>query len=232
MAGIITAPRRGVENVSFEVERADALAPERGGNVGAVALGFPLWQASWQLTGDMLEDASDEWRAFADRLQGSTRVFFGYDHSRRLPKAHPGGFATMALVGGGVFSGAASGWSQTIDADGEAALALTGLPSGLMLSRGDYVGFRWDAAGSASGTNDRRALVRVVESARANAAGAASVTVYPAVPTGVVPLGATAHLDAPGCMMRAVPGEARLGAVGLLKTIAGGTINAIQVLRP
>ena len=228
----ITIPRRGVTDVAFNIEHVDTLAPERGGRIGGVSLGFPIWQANWQLARDMLEIHSDEWRSFADRLQGTKRPFVAYDHTRRLPKAYPDGFKTMTTAAGTAFDGEASAWSQTIDAEGGAQLELNGLPAGLVLGAQDYVGFRWDASGSDAGTHDRRTMVRVLDNAKANAAGTIMLTVQPAVPTLVVPANAAAHLDTPACMMRVPQGENGLGAVGLLKTISGGTITAVQDLRP
>lgn len=225
-------PERGIATQQFEIEEMDAIAPERGGRIGGVTLGFPLWRARWALSRNLTRDMSDEWRAWFSRLRRSQRAFLAVDRDRLFPRSRPQGFGGMTIIGGAAFSGAASSWGQTIDADGEALLGLSGLPVGLLLSRGDYIGFRWDAAGSAVGTFDRRALVRLVEPATVAGDGTVYAQVEMPVPTLVVPASAEAHLDRPACVMRLVPGESELGALDRRQKIGGGTISALQDLRP
>ena len=231
-------PERGIATQQFEIERMDALAPERGGRLGGISLGAPLWRARWTLSRSLRRDMSDEWRAWFLRLRGSQRAFLAVDRDRLFPRACPQGFSTMTKTDGTPFTGAAASWSQTIDADGEATLALTGLPAGLVLGRGDYVGFRWDAAGSPVGTFDRRALVRCVESVPVRVAGDGTVSLLVEMPVpadtypgGVVPAAAEAHLDRPACLMRMVPNEGELGALDRRQKISGGTVSALQDLR-
>ena len=228
---VLQMPDRGVATQTLEPEEVDAAAPERSGYLGGITLGAPLWRGQWGLSRNLTREASDEWRAFFARLRRSGRGFFAWDRERPFPKAHRQGFERMTTAGGAPFTGSASGWSQTIDSDGNAMLELTGLPSGLSLGLGDYIGFRWDASGSAAGTHDRRTMVRCVGTATANASGVALVMVEPAVPVLVVPSGAQAHLDRPGCIMRLVPGESALAPMDNRTKIGGGTINAVQDLR-
>ncbi|WP_370189240.1 hypothetical protein [Qipengyuania sp.] len=216
----------------FEIDRNDALAPERGGRLGSVSLGEPLWHAKYELSRSMSLDLSDEWRAFAARLRGPQRVLVGQDRTRRYPRNYPDGFAKATRVAGTPFDGAAASWSQAINSDLEATLTLNDLPAGLRLERGDYVGFRWDAAGSPAGTHDRLAMVRLVSPAMANAAGTLDALVEMPVPTLVVPAGAEAHLDNPACLMKVVQGGVKLGDIDTLGTLTGGTIEAMQDLRP
>src|SRR3546814_13622528 len=77
----------------------------------------------------------------------------------------------MTRAGGGAFSGAATGWAQNIDGYGNSEIALTGLPAAFPLAIGDYIGWKWTAAGSPAGSYDRRALARVVSPAVASAGG-------------------------------------------------------------
>lgn len=229
---LLQMPERGVAHSEFEIERADALAPERGGRLGGVTLGEPLWQAKYDLARSMTAALSDEWRAFAARLRGSQRQFIGQDRTRRYPRNFAGGFARTTRVGGSPFDGSAASWSQTVDANLDAVLTLTDLPAGMRLELGDYIGFRWDAAGSEAGTHDRLTMVRVVSPATADAAGTLEARIEPPVPTLVVPGGAEAHLDNPACLMKVVPGGIKLGAVDPLHAIAGGSFDAVQDLRP
>lgn len=232
MGLLLEMPERGIATQVFEPEEVDASAPERSGRLGGVTLGFPLWRARWELSRNLTREASDEWRAFFARLRRSQRPFVAHDRDRLYPRAYPGGFARMTTPAGAPFTGAATSWSQAVDGDGDARITLGGLPSGLLLGTGDYVGFRWDAAGSPAGSNDRRTLVRLVEPATADSAGAAAVLVEPVLPTLVVPAGAVAHLDRPGCIMRLAPGESGPAPLDRRQKIAGGTILALQDLRP
>ena len=98
-----------------------------------------------------------------------------------------------------------------------------------MLAPIDYVGFKWDADGSAAGTYDRRALVRVLESAIAAADGSATVTIEPALPDWV-PGSAVAHLDRPACLMK-LTSETQVADVDRRQRIKGTKIAGQQVLR-
>ena len=228
----IEMPRRGVASQSFDIEEVDIVAPERGGRLGGISLGFPIWRASWTLTRSMTETLSDEWTAFVARCRGSKRPFLVYDRARRFPAQFPEGFSRTTRANGTPFSGAATGWSQAINSDGDAVLSLQGLPSGMTLRPRDHIGFKWDAAGSPAGAHGRRTVVRVVSAAVADAGGVLQAIVEPPLPIGVVPPTAIAHLDNPACIMRMVPGAAKLGAVDVLKTISGGSFEAVQDLRP
>lgn len=214
-------PEVGSMSISFETQQVDYMSPETGGRIGAVAAGFPLWRMRLSLQNMNVRDA-DIWRAFIATLRGSRRAFLAHDITRRRPR-----FPTD-----GPFSDVAGGWSQAINAEGDAILTLAGLLPGMPLWIGDYVGFRWDAAGADEGSYGRRALVRVVETGVANAFGTAVVTVEPPVPT-VVPVDAQAHFGRPSCLMRIVTGSTQLGEQVLGGyTAQGGTIEAVQELLP
>lgn len=207
--------------ISFEPQQVDYMSPETGGRIGAVAAGFPLWRMRLSLQNMDVGDA-DIWRAFIATLRGSRRAFLAHDVTRGRPR----------FPNGGPYSEVAGGWSQTINADGDAILTLTGLGAGMPLWISDYIGFRWDAAGADEGSFGRRALVRVVETGVANASGTAVVTVEPPVPT-IVPVDAQAHFREPSCLMRIVTGSTQLGEQVLGGyTAQGGTIEAVQELLP
>jgi len=230
MTLILEMPSRGIASQEFEKDERDASASERGGRLGGVTLGFPLWSATFQLSPNLSRDMSDDWRAFYARLRGSKRPFLAYDRDRLFPRTYPDGFGSMTRVGGAAFDGSAASWSQAIDSDGEARVSLTDLPSGMVLVKGDYIGFRWDASGSPAGTHDRRTMARLVEPAVVAADGTVTALVEPPVPS-AVPAGAEAHLDKPACIMRAVPGQAVLGPLDRRQKIAGGSLRALQDLR-
>ena len=216
-------PATGASLQAFEPQRNDFISPEAGGRVASVSAGVPLWLGVWQL-GKIGSALSDAWRAALLRQRGSQRLFVGRDRARLYPLAYAAGFGGMVRADGGVFNGSATAWSQTIDADGNALLTLAGQPAGLQLTFGDYCDFRWSDTG--------RALVRAVMPATADGSGQITVMVEPPVPTLVVPAGAVAHLDQPGCLMRLVPGEQDLGPIDRRLSVTGGKITGIQELRP
>lgn len=221
----------GVARVKLSVERVDFAAPEASGRQGGVQAGWPLWLGTWEL--DRVDRLSaDLWEAFHARLRGRQRLFLGGDTSRPYPVAHAAGFGGMTRATGGAFTGGALSWAQNIDADLNAAIALTGLPAAFTVSVGDYIGWKWDAAGAGAASYGRRALARVVIGAVASGGGAATVTIEPPVNTLVVPAGAMAHFDQPQACFKLVPDKSELGPRSGGRGIAGGGFTAMQDLRP
>ena len=221
----------GVARLKFDIERVDLASPEASGRQGGVQAGWPLWSASFDI--DRSDPVSgDLWRAFLDRLRGRQRLFFAINPARLYPRAYPVGFGGMTRAGGGAFDGSALGWAQNIDADGNAMLGLTGLPAGLVLNPGDLIGFKWDAAGAPAASYGRRTMARVVLPTNASGGGAATAMVEPPIDTLVVPPTAVAHLDRACCTMRLVPDKSQLGPTASGGSFGGGTIFAIQDLRP
>lgn len=221
----------GVARVGFSIERVDLASPEASGRQGGVQAGWPLWSAMFEI--DRSDPVSgDLWRAFFDRLRGRQRLFFAINPARLYPRAYPVGFGGLVRAGGGAFDGSALSWAQNIDADGNALIALTGLPAGLVLNPGDLIGFKWDAAGAAVSSYGRRTMVRVVTPTAASGGGAVTVMAEPPLDTFVVPPGAIAHLDRACCIMRLVPDKSQLGPTASGGSLGGGSIFAIQDLRP
>lgn len=211
----------------FRIRRADFVSPENSGRGGGVQGGWPRWMAQWSV-GRTDQSTSDRIEAWLDSLRGAQKLFLGRDLRRPFPLAHSNGFRRMLTVGGAPFAGVCSGWSQAIDGEGTATLTLMGLPSGLTLSPIDYIGFKWDAAGSAEGAWDRRALVRVLAGAVAAADGTMTVAIEPAMPPWV-PEEAIAHLDSPACLMK-LTGDSQVADVDRRLRITGTKIAAMQVL--
>lgn len=221
----------GAARVQLEIERVDFAAPEASGKQGGVQAGWPLWLGTWEM--DRVDRISgDLWEAFFARLRGRQRLFLGGDTSRPYPSEHSQGFAGMVRAGGGAFTGAALGWAQNIDADGNAEIALTGLPAGLVLSVGDSIGWKWDAAGAPALSYHRRTLMRVVAGSVASGGGAVTVMAEPPLDPLVVPVGAVAHLDRPQAVFRQVPEKSGLGPRGGGRGMAGGALMGLQDLRP
>lgn len=223
----LAMPAAGPGSMAFELKRVDFLSPAAGGRIQGVAAGVPLWLGRYTLGGALGARRSDEWRAFVDLLDGPSRYFLGRDYRRPFPLAYlDSQFAGLTRAGGGPFDGSATTWSQTLTSDKQPLLDLEGLPAGLVLSRGDYVGFRWTTGGE-----DRRHLVRLAEPAVADGSGvAAALAVRPAVHT-VVPSTAVAHLDNPACLMKLVPNETNLGEIDRRGSLSGVVVG-LQDLQP
>lgn len=222
-------PPSGPSVQEFEPQRVDYSAPEASGRLGGIQAGAPLWMATWAL-GKLSVAQSDEWRAWIASLRGSQRAFYGCDQGRPYPRAYMGGFTGMTRAGGGSFNGAASAWSETIDGADNSVIGLSGLPASFVFSRGDYIGFKWDAADAPAGSYGRRALVRAVEAAAGSAGGVLTVTCEPPVPM-VVPSGAIAYLNRPTCIMKLMQGSAA-GSIDRSHKVSGGKIVALQDLMP
>lgn len=221
----------GIAQVSFEPERIDYGAPQASGKQGGVQAGWPLWATRFDI--DKSDPASaDILRAFFARMRGRIRRFYGYDTTRTRPLAHRFDLLTLTRAGGGAFDGSATSWSQAIDSDDDATVTLNGLPAGLQLSIGDYIGFKWDAEGAEEGSYERRALTRVVVAATANASGVAAPVCEPPLNPDVVPEGAIAYLDNPTCVMQLVPEQSQLGPIVGPGVLSGATIIAVQDLQP
>lgn len=231
---ILTQPDTpsGIARVRFGIERVDFAAPEASGRQGGVQAGWPLWSARYEL--DRSDpDSADLWQAFFDRLRGRIRRFYAIDPKRRMPKLYRFGFGGMVRAGTSTpFDGTATSWLQLTDSNGDARITLNGLPAGLQISTGDMIGFRWDAAGAGAGNMMRRTVARAVLPATATGAGQALVTVEPPLNTSLVPAGAIAHLDDPAVVMQLIPEESELGPIGQAGILSGGSITAIQDLRP
>ena len=220
----------GIARVIFDPQRVDYAAPEASGRQGGVQAGWPVWIARFEL--DRSDPVSgDQWRAFFSRLRGRIRRFYAGDPTRPFPSIYRQGFAGMTRAVGGAFDGPALGWAQNINADGDAQIGLTGLPANMILKTGDYIGFKWDAPGSAAGSYDRRTMMRLVENATASSGGAVTVIAEPPLNTALVPAGAIAHFDRPVVVMQLVPEESDLGPIGAGLTMGGGKIVAVQDLR-
>lgn len=225
----IAMPNRSVSRQHFELQRLDYMAAEASGRVAGVQAGFPLWAGTWTLA-EMRPEKSDEWRAFMSQLRGATRRFLGCDQKRTFPKLYATGFAGLTRAGGGAFDGTATSWSEAINGEGDSQPTLHGMPAGLELSQGDYIGFRWTATEAGFAGLTWHAPVRVVAGAVADGSGVVTLTSEPPIPL-AVPAGAVAYLDNPKCVMALVADQSSLEAIDRREAIRGGQISGIQDIR-
>lgn len=231
MKAPLTPPTAGAAQQQFELLRVDYGAAEASGRIGGVQAGEPLWQLVWTL-GNVGRDRSDAWRAFVSQVRGAMRRFLGHDLARPYPKAYLStGFAGMTRAGGGAFDGTATDWSETITADDDSEITLTGLPAGFVLDLGDYIGFEYEATEEPFAGLTWHAPVRVVVGGTADGTGEVTVTCEPPVPA-VVPVDAVANLDHPKCVMALVTDQSKLNGIDRALGIRGGQIVGVQDLRP
>ena len=202
-------PTVGAMAQSFEPEEVSFLSPEAGGALGAVTAGFTRWVMRVTLNNMRFDDA-DIWRAWLAVQRGPQRQFIAFDIDRQHPRYHSAGRP---------YNPTPTSWSQSVNSDDLVILTLQGLLPGQVVSIGDYVGFVWSSS--------KRALVRAVETVRADASGEAAFAVEPPVPP-VVPSGAAVTLRQAGCLMRLK--ERQLGEQGLGYFTGGSTIVAAQDL--
>jgi hypothetical protein len=221
----------GIAKVLLELERIDYAAPELSGKQGGVQAGWPLWSAIYELDRSD-RDSADLWHAFVARLRGRQRLFLGGDPTRDFPRNYPMGFAGLNRAAGGAFNGNATSWSQAFDANGNAILSLLGMPTGMVFAPRDLIGFKWDAAGFAAGTHNRRTMAMIVSPVTSDGGGGLQAMIEPPIDTSVVPPGAIVHFDQPRCLMRQVTDKTKLGAIGTGSAMAGGAIVGMQELRP
>lgn len=230
MKAPLEMPTEFYAQVDFDIQRVDYGAPEASGRIGGVQAGFPLWLGTWTI--DVVGmDESDAIRAFKDSMRGATRRFLGRDLVRPYPKAHPGGFAGMVRPDASPFDGTATDWSEVITADDDSEVTLQGLPVGLELGQGDYLGFEYEATQASIAGLTWHALVRIVEGGVADGAGSVTFTSEPPVPS-AVPADAIAYLNQPACVMVLLTDQTKLQAVGRRRAIGGGQIVGIQDIRP
>lgn len=208
-------PLRGVNAISFSLQRVDYASPTVGGGGASVTAGLPRWVAKWTLA-ETEPRLSDEWRAWVTSLRGAQRLFIGRDTSRPWPAYYRSGLPTG-------WNGALTAWSQTITADGQAILSVSGLYGGMGVGTGDYIDLRWGSDGQ-----ERRFLVRALEDC-AWSGGSASFAIEPPIPA-LVPANAAAHMDQPGCVMRLVTSDTSVADVSLIGSIAGATVAGLQAV--
>jgi hypothetical protein len=182
-------PLTGFTSVKFGLERtADLGVAQASGRDVSVQVGAPRWVGEW--TTPVLSRADfEEWTAWLQSLQGKSRLFYGRDPRRNLPRSHPQGLSSYTRAGGGSFAGGdATSCSVNTARD---VLTLNGFPAGFLLKTGDHIGFSWSTS--------KRFLVRAMEDATANGSGVVVVTIDPALPSWLT--SATAKIIGADCTM-------------------------------
>jgi hypothetical protein len=198
-----------IASVQWSLNRALSENTLRDGTVIANQVGTPKWMGAATLSPAYHADLA-EVEALLAKLTAPGEYVLAHDPRYSGPKADPGG----------VTLGAATPTIHTLNADNK-RLRVTGLPSGYVLSPGDYIGWTYLS------NPTRYALHRLVTGATASGAGLTPLfEVTPHIAPGVT-TGAAVTLVRPAakCLIRAQYGA------GVPLITNGGQIELIQTTR-
>jgi hypothetical protein len=183
------ADRLKIQSVNWRFERYDELSGLGTGEVLAAQLAPPRLVGDVELV-PMYHPAAAQVQALIESLDGAINSFYLYAPQRRYPQYDP----TGSILGASVVS------IQTVGANNK-SLRLQGLPSGYVLTLGDYLSFDY-------GSNPtRRALHRIVETVTTPGTGISPhFEVRPHLRPGVV-TGLAVTLAKPAAKVFIVPGS-------------------------
>ena len=181
----------GIAEITFDAPVQVEANGTAGGEIMVAELGPMLWIGEVKL-GTMANSEASVPEVLLDLLRPPGRSFYAYDTRRPAPFADP----TGAILG-------AATPSITVLNSNNRDLALTGLPAGYVLTRGDYLAFTYGAS---------RALHRMVTaSIAANGAGTTTqFEVTPRIRPGAL-VGAAVTLIKASCKAVLVPGSVSKG---------------------
>lgn len=163
-----------------------------GGEALMAELGARLWKGHITL-GKMLASEAQTPDVLLDVLDGVGRTFWAYDTRRPAPFADPGG----------LILGTATPTIASLPNARE--MTLSGLPSGYVLTRGDYLAFDY-------GTPTRRALHRVASAiVVASTAGVTPVFEVSTMIRSGATVGAAVSLVKASCKAFILPGQLERG---------------------
>ncbi len=165
----------------FRLEDQQSTALTGGGNPNAAELGPRLWRARFTTAKLGAAEAAD-WEAWLASLRGGLRMFKAIPPGRRYPRAHAAGF--------GAFSGFSGTGTPSAIGSARDAITISGLPSGLTLSAGDYL----------SVPGGSRQLLHLITEGASVSAGALTVGIEPVLRADLT-TGITVRLASPWCEM-------------------------------
>lgn len=210
-----------VGSFRFWLERLDLQSPESSGRIGGIQMGWPKWRAEYEAVGHSDHEVH-LWTAWLRRQRGAIHHFRATDMSRWYPYKYRPAALGGGHSGAGGFPGGWNGDATSFSLSGDRSEATLTIPSGIEITAGDLIGWRW-------GGGDKLALSEAMEGGVSS--GTVTVAVEPAVHS-VVPDSPTAvaYLFKPACLMRLTPETEfpTLGAEG----VGIGKIVAQQDLVP
>ncbi len=198
-----------IRSVTWSLERFVETSGVGTGEWLEAELGPPLWHADCE-TPPMTNDEVDQVMARFDLLDGGRQAFYLYNPARLGPQTDRDG----AILG------AASVKVKSVGSDNK-SLALKGLPSGYVLSAGDFVAVDY-------GTPSRRALFRMAAGGTADGSGTAELELRPHVRPGIA-TDCAAYLFKPAAKMKLLPDTLRPSPVSTVHSTI--TFSARQTLQ-
>ncbi|MGE4340422.1 MAG: hypothetical protein AB7E55_31405 [Pigmentiphaga sp.] len=172
------------------MERTVLTTQFRGGGAQVVEVAPARWVASYS-THPLQHEAHGRVCAWWDARRGGLESFYAHDPARPYPIRYGAGLLSLETVGGLAFTGAGAVTGLTAT-----TITMTGLPAGLQLVAGDYIGLVQSGL---------RGLHRLTSDVTASGVGVATATVEPPVVTNVFTTSATYNLVRPVCIMVADP---------------------------
>lgn len=170
--------------MKFEPSIVDLRTRDMTGQISGVLLGTTLWMASFEII-CLTDDQSIDVAAVIRSLKGSVGSMLFIDPMRRFPRSY-------RYVGMSGLTTQATSWSVDADRD---TLTLNGLSNGIVLQRGDLIGF-------IDSTGDKATAVELMEGGT-TAAGTIALDVFPSVPAVVDGWASpVAYLESPKVTMR------------------------------
>lgn len=193
---ILTTYRIAPEGYKFQPMYRQELSRQANGVTQIKDFGTSLWTLAATSVPLFHDDALD-FEAMLSSLDNGIGTFKGFDLRRRYPKAKADGeFSDTSEI-------------STVGVNGK-SMALSGLPAGMVLSRGDYLAF--DVPGW-------RALHQIMETVTASGDGLSpNFEVRPHLMAGTVS-GLGVELKQPSTVMMLVPGSIAPQQFDALKTV-------------
>lgn len=171
----------------FDLKWRQEQSTQASGRVLVKDMGSPLWTLR-ATTRSLSPNKLDQWRARLTSLENGLQTFLGYPMSRCFPQAYPNG----SWPTGSAFSGTCV--LSTIAADRK-TISLQALPTGFVLSVGDYISIAGD-------------LHQLMETATAAAGGFTNeFEVRPHIWPDITAPNPNVTVKQPACQMAIVPGS-------------------------
>ncbi|MBN7804915.1 hypothetical protein JZX86_05990 [Agrobacterium rosae] len=190
MADPISLPAVGWKECTFDPIQPRSTNRMEGRRTESQTFGTPFWRATYQATW-LDKPKFGLMDAFMMQAGDDGETFLGYDIFRPRPIAMDTGSPLSGTkVGGGAFNGTAV--LQTIT--NSRAVVISDLPSGFVLSPGDYVEFRMSPL--------LRSLHRIITPATANGSGVVTLSIRHGLDTQNFTTSSVVNFEKPSCTMQ------------------------------
>lgn len=205
---VFSGVRFAPDGYRFQLMQRQEFSRQANGITRGKDFGSALWIANYSTLPLDIDDALD-FEAILNSLDGVLGSFYAGDLRRPYPRLDPKG---EAIAG----SNPQISW---FGVNGK-SLALSGLPPGYVLSRGDYLSFDYGAGPS-------RAYHQVMEPATADGSGeTGGLELRPHIRPGAI-VGASVTLAKPTAVMSLLPGSIEQRMIDGINTVI--SFQAIQI---